>query len=66
MGLFQWSLGLRRGSAVPRLPELRVRIPLEAWKSVTCEYSMLSGTGLRVGPITRPEQSYQVWCISVW
>ena len=24
---------------------------------------MLSGRGLCVGPITRPEESYQVWCV---
>jgi hypothetical protein len=26
---------------------------------------VLSGSGLRVGLITRPEESYRVWCVSV-
>jgi hypothetical protein len=26
----------------------------------------LSGWGLCVGPITRPEESYRVWCVSEW
>jgi hypothetical protein len=27
---------------------------------------LLSGRGLCVGPITRAEESYRVWCVSVW
>jgi hypothetical protein len=27
---------------------------------------MLSGGGLCVGLIIRPEESYQVWCVWVW
>jgi hypothetical protein len=30
---------------------------------VSCEYRVLSGRGLCVGLITRPEESHQVWCI---
>jgi hypothetical protein len=36
------------------------------WKSVPCEICVLSGRGLCDGLITRPEESYRVWCICVW
>jgi hypothetical protein len=32
--------------------------------SVSCECSVLSGRGLCVGLITRPEEFYRVWCVS--
>jgi hypothetical protein len=32
--------------------------------SVSCECSVLSGRGLYDGLITRPEESYRVWCVS--
>ena len=38
--------------------------PAVAWMSVTCEYCVLSGRGLCVGPIPRPEESYRV-CVCV-
>jgi hypothetical protein len=60
----QWPRGLRSVSAVARLLGLRVRIPPRAWMSVSCECCVLSGRGLCVGLITRPEESYQVWCVS--
>jgi hypothetical protein len=59
----QWPRGLRRGSAVGRLLGLWVRIPEGAWMSVSCECCVLSGRGLCVGLITRPEVSYRVWCV---
>ena len=31
--------------------------------SVSCECCLLSGRGLCVGPITRWEESYRVWCV---
>jgi hypothetical protein len=31
--------------------------------SVSCECCMLSGTGLCDGLITRPEESYRLWCV---
>jgi len=34
--------------------------------SVSCECCMLSGRGLCVGMITRPEESCRVWGIWVW
>ena len=57
--------GLRGGSAADRLLGLRVRIPPEAWMSVCCECCVFSGTGLCDGLITRPEESYRLWCVCV-
>jgi hypothetical protein len=37
--------------------------PRGARMSVSCECSVVSGSGLRVGLITRPEESYRVWCV---
>ena len=31
--------------------------------NVSCECCVLSGRGLCVGLITRPEESYRVWCV---
>ena len=42
-----------------------VRIPPGAWIFVCCEYRVLSGTGLCDGLITRPEESYRLWCVAV-
>jgi hypothetical protein len=62
----QCSRGLRRRFAVARLLGLRVRIPPGAWMSVSCECCVLSGRGLCVRLITRPEESYREWCVWVW
>jgi hypothetical protein len=61
----QWPRGLRRGSAAVRFLRLWVRIPPRAWISVCCECCVLSGRGLGVGLITRPEESYRAWCVCV-
>jgi hypothetical protein len=42
---------------------LWVRIPRWVWMSVFCECCVLSGRGLCDGLITRPEESYRVWCV---
>jgi hypothetical protein len=42
----QCPRGLRLGSAVNRLLELRVRIPLRAWMSVCCECCVVSWRSL--------------------
>jgi hypothetical protein len=60
----RWPRGLRRMCAAVWLLGLRVRIPLEAWLSVSCECCVFSDRGLCVGLITRPEESYRVWCAS--
>jgi hypothetical protein len=62
----QWQRGLSCGSAAVRLLGLWVRIPPGEWMSVSCECCVLSGKGLCVGLITRPEESYRVWCVWVW
>ena len=59
----QWSRGLRRGSAAARLLRSWVRILPGAWKFVCCECCVLSGRGLCVELITRPEESYRLWCV---
>ena len=50
-------------SAAARLLGLRVRIPPGAWISIWCECCVLSGRGLCDGLISRPEESYRVWCV---
>ena len=35
------------------------------WVCATCEYFVLSGRGLRDGPIPRLEESYRSWCVCV-
>jgi hypothetical protein len=62
-GRSQWPRGLRRGSAAARLLGLWFRIPPGAWMSVSCECCVLSGRGLCDGLITRPDESYRVWCV---
>ena len=42
-----------------------VRIPPGAWIFVSCECRVLSGRGLCDGLITRPEESYRLWCVVV-
>jgi hypothetical protein len=49
--------GLRRVSAAAGLLGLRVRIPLWRWMSASCGCCVLSGRGLCVGLIARPEES---------
>jgi hypothetical protein len=62
-GRSQWPCGLRRGSAAARLLGSWVRIPPEAWMSVSCECCVLSGRGLCDELVPRPEESYRVWCV---
>ena len=42
-----------------------VRIPPGAWIFVCCECRVLSGRGLCNELITRPEESYPLWCVVV-
>ena len=37
--------------------------PTEAWISVSCACYVLSGRGLCVGLITRPEEPYHLWVV---
>ena len=59
----QWPRGLRRRFTAARKLRLWVQIPPVVWKSVRCECSVLSGRGLCDELITRPEESYRLWCV---
>jgi len=61
----QWPLGLRRKSTADRLLRSWIRIPPGTWMSVCCECCVLSDRGLCDELITRPEESYQLWCVVV-
>jgi hypothetical protein len=39
------------------------KIPPGAWMSVSCECCVMSGRGLCDGLVTRPEESYRLWCV---
>jgi len=58
--LSQWPRDLKCGSMAARLLGLRVRIPPWTCMGVCYECCMLSGRGVCVGPIIRPEDSYSV------
>ena len=61
----QLSRGLRRRTTAARLLRLWVQIPAGAWMFVCCECCVLTGRVLCVGPITRPEEFYRLWCVVV-
>ena len=61
----QWPHGLRRRSSGARLLRSWVRIPPGSWKFVCCECRVLSGRGLCDELITRPEESYRLFCVVV-
>ena len=64
-GQSQWPRGLTRRSVAAGLQGLRVRIPPGAWISVCCDCCVLPGRGLCDELITRPEESYRLWCVVV-
>jgi len=47
------------------LAGMRGRIPQGEWKFVSCGCCVLSGRGLCFGLISRPQESYQMWCVWV-
>ena len=51
-----WVCGRSRGGNVGSKPA-------KARMSVCCECCLLPGRGLCVGLITRPEESYRLWCV---
>ena len=63
---FRKPRGLRRGCEAARFLRSWVRIPPGAWMFVCCECCVLSGRGLCDELITRPEESYRLWCVVVW
>ena len=64
-GRSQLPRGLRRRSAAARLLRSWVRIPPGAWIFVCCDCCVLSGRGFCDELITRPEESYRLWCVVV-
>ena len=58
--------GLRPGSAAVHLLLLRVRIPPKKWISASFGCCVLSCRGLCDEFITRPEETYRMWCVRVW
>ena len=62
----QWPRVLRCSSAAAHLLRSWVRIPPGAWIFVCCECCVLSGRGLCDELITRPEESYRLWCVIVY
>ena len=64
-GRSQWPRGPRRRSAAASLLRLWVRISPGAWMFVCCECCVLSGRSLCDELITRPEESYRLWCVVV-
>ena len=56
----------RRGSAAALFLGLWVRIPPAAWKPVSWECCVLSGRGLCIWLVTRPAESYRVFCVWSW
>ena len=63
-GRYQWLRGLRRRSAATHLLRSWVWIPPGARMFVCCEFCVLWVRGLCDELITRPEESYQLWCIA--
>jgi hypothetical protein len=61
----RWPCGLRCGSAAARFLGLPVRIPSEAWMSVSCECCAFGGRGLGDRSIPRPRESYRL-CVIRW
>jgi hypothetical protein len=65
IGRFHWPLSLRHRSAAAHLLRSWVHIPPGAWMFVCCDCCVLSGRGLCDELITRPEESYRLWCVVV-
>jgi hypothetical protein len=55
----------RQAAAVARLLRSWVRIPPGTWTLGCCDCRVLSGRGLCDELITRPEESYRLWCVVV-
>jgi len=64
-GRSQWPRDVRSRSVAASLLRQWVRIPPRAWMSVCCECCVLSSGGTCDELITRPEESYRLWCVVV-
>ena len=65
-GRSRWQHSLKSGTVAARLLGLRVRIRPTLWLSACCEHRKLSGKRVCVRPVTRPEETYRVWCAWLW
>ena len=61
----QWPRGLRRRFAAAPLLRSWVRIPPGTWMFVCRECCVLPSRGLCDELITRPDESFRLWCIIV-
>ena len=61
----RWPPGLRRRSAAACLLSSMGSNPAGAWMFVCCECCVLLDRGLCEELITRPEESYRLWCVVV-
>ena len=62
---FEPTISAGERPAAAHLLRSWVRIPPGAWIFVCCECRVLSGRGLCDELITRPEESYRLWCVVV-
>ena len=62
---FEPTISAGRRPQAAHLLRSWVRIPPGAWIFVCCECRVLSGRGLCEELITRPEESYRLWCVVV-
>ena len=62
---FKPTISAGERPAAARLLRSWVRIPPWAWIFVCCECRVLSGRGLCDELITRPQESYRLWCVVV-
>ena len=62
---FETTISAGERPAAAYLLRSWVRIPLGTWIFVCCECRVLSGRGLCDELITRPEESYRLWCVIV-
>ena len=62
---FEPTISAGERPQVAHLLRLWVQILLGAWIFVCCECRVLSGRGLCDELITRPEESYRLWCVVV-
>jgi hypothetical protein len=63
VGRSQRPQGLRRVSAAFRLLEFQFRIRPGARMSISFKCRLLAGKGVCDELITRPEESYRLWCV---
>ena len=62
---FEPTISAGERPAAAHLLKSWIRIPTGAWIFVCCECRVLSGKGLCDELITRPEESYRLWCVIV-